>query len=424
MTHVAPDPNTQPETRLTRELKETLTFILAGGQGERLKPLTVKRAKPAVPFGGAYRIIDFTLSNCIHSGLRQIHVLTQYQARSLDEHIRFGWNFLPRRLEQFVSVRPPHQASNERWYEGTAHAIHQNLDAIDPNKHSHVLILSGDHIYRMDYGAMLREHLRNGAKLTIGAAVIPVEESSRMGIFEVDGDGRVVSFEEKPPRGKEIPGKPGWCLGSMGIYLFDSNELMRRLHEDAALGTESSRDFGKDVIPRMIPEVPVYAHHFTDPLGSPEPYWRDVGTIDSFYEANLDLCSVAPNFNLYDKDWPTYTLWHNDPPAKTVFDEDDGRRAAVVDSLVCPGVVVSGGSIRRSILSNRVFVDELATVEESLLFKGVTVGRGAKVKRAIIDKWVEVPAGCEIGYDLDADRERFKVTESGIVVVPRGYRFG
>lgn len=402
---------------LNQELRDTLTLVLAGGQGERLKPLTLQRAKPAVPFGGCYRIIDFTLSNCIHSGLRRIHVLTQYQARSLEEHIRFGWNFLPRRLEQFISVRPPHHKREEKWYAGTADAIYQNLDTLIEERPKHVLILSGDHIYKMDYGRMLEQHLESGAALTIGAVEIPQEESRRFGIFECDAEGRVQSFQEKPEVGAEIPGKPGSCYGSMGIYVFETDELIQRLREDAELGSESSHDFGKDIIPRMIGEVPVCAHHFTGLDGEPEPYWRDVGTIDAYYEANMDLCSVQPQFNLYDRDWPIYTLWHNDPPAKTVFDEENGRRSEVVDSLLCPGTVVSGASVRRSILSNRVFVGEGATVEGSLLCSGVVVGAGARLRRAIVDKWTEIPAGFEVGFDQEKDAERFTVTESGIVVI-------
>ncbi|MEM7203231.1 MAG: glucose-1-phosphate adenylyltransferase [Planctomycetota bacterium] len=405
-----------------QQLKSTLTFVLAGGQGGRLKPLTLSRAKPAVPFAGSYRIIDFALSNCIHSGLRRIYVLTQYHARSLDEHIRFGWNFLPRRLEQFVSVRAPHHQRTDKWYLGTADAMHHNLDAISSTHCDHVLVLAGDHVYRMDYGAMLEEHLDRGAALTIGAVKIPAEQSSSFGILEVDASGRVQSFVEKPAKGPEIPGEPGYCLGSMGIYLFNVDELLRRLEEDASLGAESAHDFGHDVIPRMISEVPVNAHFFTDPSGG-VPYWRDVGTLDAYYEANLDLCTVAPQFNLYDRDWPIYSLWQNDPPAKTVFDEDNGRRAQVVDSLICPGVVVSGGTVRRSIVSNRAFVDERAEVEDSIVFKGVVVGAGAVVKRAIVDKWVEVPPGEQIGVDLERDRQRFTVTSSGIVVVPRKYQF-
>jgi glucose-1-phosphate adenylyltransferase len=410
---------------LTTELKETLTLILAGGQGERLKPLTVKRAKPAVPFGGMYRIIDFTLSNCIHSGLRRICLLTQYQARSLEEHVRFGWNFLPRRLEQFISVRPPHHMGTGLWYKGTADAIYQNLDTIEEERPRHVLILAGDHIYKMDYGRMLREHLIHRAELTIGAVKIPVSEARQFGIFEVNERGRVTSFVEKPKENApEIPGQPGFCLASMGIYVFETDELVRRLKFDAELGAASSHDFGKDIIPKMIKESPVYVHRFIDrDNGADSPYWRDVGTIDAYFEANMDLLSVKPKLNLYDYDWPIYSLWHADPPAKTVL-EEPGRRADVVDSLLCPGVVVSGGRVARSILANRVFVDEKAVVEDSIILGGVVVGKGAKIKRAILDKWCKVPDGYEIGYDLVEDAKKFTVSESGIVVVPINYDFG
>jgi glucose-1-phosphate adenylyltransferase len=409
----APDPMPLPSA-----LRETLTFILAGGQGERLMPLTAERAKPAVPFGGVYRIIDFTLSNCIHSGLRRIHVLTQYRARSLEEHIRFGWNFLPRRLSQFINVRPPHHFKTGTWYQGTADAIYQNLDAIEDEVPQHVLILSGDHIYKMDYGRMLEEHLDTGAALTIGAVEVPVSESRRFGILEVDDSGRVLSFIEKPPKGPEIPGKPGYCLGSMGIYIFDAQELVARLRADAERGSESSHDFGKDIIPGMISDVRVQAHSFQDvnKVGD-EPYWRDVGTLEAYFDANMDLCSVSPQFNLYDMDWPIYTLWHNDPPAKTILDEVDGKRSRVVDSLLAPGVVVSGGKVRHSILSNRVRVEEGARVEDSILFAGCVIGKGAQVRRAIVDKWYEVAPGERIGFDPQEDARRFTVSPSGIVVV-------
>jgi len=410
---------------LTTELKETLTLILAGGQGERLKPLTIKRAKPAVPFGGIYRIIDFTLSNCIHSGLRRICLLTQYQARSLEEHVRFGWNFLPRRLEQFISVRPPHHMGTGLWYKGTADAIYQNIDTIEEERPRHVLILAGDHIYKMDYGRMLREHLIHRAALTIGAVKIPIAEAHQFGIFEVTERGRVTSFVEKPKSNPpEIPGQPGYCLASMGIYVFETDELVRRLKADAELGPESSHDFGKDIIPKMIHEAPVYVHRFIDrDNGADSPYWRDVGTIDAYFEANMDLLSVKPNLNLYDYDWPIYSLWHADPPAKTVL-EEDGRRADVVDSLLCPGVVVSGARVARSILANRTFVDERAVVEDSIVMSGVVIGKGAKVKRAILDKWCKVPDGYEIGYDRERDSKLFTVTESGITVVPIDFDFG
>jgi len=410
---------------LTDDLKDTLTLILAGGQGQRLSPLTLKRAKPAVPFGGAYRIIDFTLSNCIHSGLRRIYVLTQYRGRSLDEHIRFGWNFLPRRLEQFISVRPPHHhQGSEKWYQGTADAIYQNLDSLARERVKHVLILSGDHIYKMDYGRMLRQHIETQAALTIGAVEIPSADSRRFGIFECDDQNRILAFEEKPEKGAELPRRPGFSYGSMGIYMFETEELIRRLHADAELGAASSHDFGHDIIPAMIKEAPVYAHHFMDTAtGSGDPYWRDVGTIDAYYEANLDLCNIEPKFNLYDSARPTYTLWHNDPPAKTVFDESPGRKAEVVDSLLCPGVVVSGGKVVRSILSNRVLVGEGAELEGCILFSGVEVGAGARLRRVIVDKWTAIPAGEEIGFDREADAARFTVSEEGVVVIPAGYQF-
>ncbi|KAA3612446.1 MAG: glucose-1-phosphate adenylyltransferase [Planctomycetota bacterium] len=409
-------------TPFSLDLSDTLTLILAGGKGSRLEPLTTDRAKPAVPFGGVYRIIDFTLSNCIHSGLRRVYVLTQYQARSLEEHIRFGWNFLPRRLEQFISVRPPHHRREERWYQGTADAIYQNLATIVDERPKRVLVLSGDHIYKMDYREMLREHLEHEAALTIGAVRIPVAESPRFGIFSVDPHQRVVAFDEKPPRGREIPGEPGYCLGSMGIYVFETEELIQRLQADAA-DPNSSHDFGKNIIPAMIKESKVYAHAFRDVDGSHTPYWRDVGTIDAFFDAHMDLCGPLPQLNLHDLNWPIYSLWHNDPPAKTIFSGDQSKVAKVSDSMLSPGVVVSGGSVYRSVLSNRVHVAEGALVEDSILFSGVQVHPGAKVRKAILDKWAEVPSDMTIGYDLEEDAKRFHVTSSGIVVVPRKARF-
>jgi glucose-1-phosphate adenylyltransferase len=409
---------------LTSELKETLTLILAGGQGERLRPLTNKRAKPAVPFGGSYRIVDFTLSNCIHSGLRRIFLLTQYQARSLEEHIRFGWNFLPRRLEQFISVRPPHHQGKGQWYQGTADAIYQNLDTIEEERPRHVLILAGDHIYKMDYSRMIREHLIHRAAVTIGAVKVPVSQAHQFGIFQVNERGRMTSFVEKPrENAPEIPGQPGYCLASMGIYVFETEELTKRLRADAER-PESKHDFGHDIIPRMIEEVPVYVHDFLDRDGGIEPYWRDVGTLDAYYEANMDLLSVQPKLNLYDLDWPIYSLWHADPPAKTVLDGEDGRRAEVTNSLLCPGVIVSGAIIRRSILGNRAFVDEHASVEDSILMGGVVVGKGAKLRKVIVDKWTKIPAGAEIGFDRERDSQQFTVTESGITVVDAGHAFG
>lgn len=407
------------------DLKNTITFILAGGEGSRLKPLTSNRAKPAVPFGGSYRIIDFTLSNCIHSGLRRIHLLTQYQARSLEEHIRFGWNFLPRRLEQWITCSPPHHVSVGKWYRGTADAIFHNLDSILDWQPPNVVVLSGDHVYQMDYRDMLREHVDHEAKLTIGAVKVPAAEAPSFGILQVAADGRVTGFVEKPKQNApEIPGEPGFCLASMGIYVFETQELIRRLRADNAMPEGQGGDFGHHVIPRMIDQVPVFAHAFKGLGAGDPPYWRDVGTIEAYFDANMDLCSVKPNLNLYRQDWPTYTLWHNDPPAKTVFSEPgDGRRAEVQDCMLSPGVVVSGAKARRSLLSNRVYVDEHSQLDECIVLRGARVGKGCKLKRVIIDKWNEVPDGTVIGYDIEHDRKRFTVSSSGIVVVPYAYQW-
>lgn len=421
------------KTRLNRaqHQKATLTFVLAGGRGQRLSPLTDGRAKPAVPFGGAYRIIDFTLSNTIHSGFRRVFVLTQYQAYSLEEHLRYAWNFLPRRLAQFIVPRPPQHGGTGAWYRGTADAIAQNLELLEQEQCEHVMILSGDHIYKMDYGDMLMDHVASGAKCTIGAVEITSEEASRFGILEIDQDATVRGFQEKPASGAtEIPGKPGRCLGSMGIYIFNKKELIKRLEEDLSKTSGTSHDFGNDVLPAMVADgTKVISHSFRD-VGAPAdagpetpPYWRDVGTIDAYYDANLDLCSVTPKFNLYDRNWPIYTLWHNDPPAKTVFAEPEGRSAHVVDSLLCNGSIVSGSRVRRSILSNRVYTGEDSDIEDSIIMSGVEVGDHVVLKKVIVDKWVKIPKGTQIGVNPEEDKKRFKVTESGIVVVPTGYEF-
>ena len=401
-------------------IPQTLAFILAGGVGNRLKPLTAARAKPAVPFGGAYRIIDFTLSNCIHSGIRRIHLLTQYQARSLEEHVRFGWNFLPRRLEQFITCRQPHHGTVGKWYRGTADAIYHNLDAVREWMPPHVFVLSGDHIYQMDYRPMLTRHCEEQAALTIGAVRIPKEDAFRFGILQCDEHGNITAFQEKPKSGAaEIPGDPGYCLASMGIYVFETTELIRRLEQDQAMTDDMSGDFGTHIIPRMIQESKVLAFHFRGLNDEVNPYWRDVGTIGAYFEAQMDLCSVAPLLNLYRRDWPIYTLWHNDPPAKTVFSEDGGRKAEVLESLLCPGTVVSGAKVHRSILSNLVYVDEHSSLEECIVMRGTKIGRNCKLRRAIIDKWNVVADGTTIGYDHDQDRQNHFVSEEGIVVLPR-----
>jgi glucose-1-phosphate adenylyltransferase len=418
---------------ITEPLQRTLTLILAGGQGERLMPLTAERAKPAVTFGGLYRVIDFTLSNCINSGLRHIYVLTQYRSRSLEDHLRLGWNFLPRRLAQFISPLPPQRATKESWYLGTADAVTQNLDTIEAERKQRVLILSGDHIYKMDYGRMLEDHIRNRADVTVGVIPVPIEEARRFGVIATTADGRVAGFDEKPADPKPMPDRADRALASMGIYLFESKALDELLRADGAR-PGSTHDFGKDVIPSAIRSHRVFVHRFIDEnavdgsASGKEPYWRDIGTIESFYEANLDLCRVDPQFNLYDQHWPIFTLQHNEPPAKTVFADELGshanaRRAEVLDSIVCPGVIVSGGRVERSVLSYRVRVEEHAVVEDSILHAGVEIGKGARVRRAIIDKWTVVPPGEHIGYDAERDRARFTVSPGGIVVVPMRFPF-
>jgi glucose-1-phosphate adenylyltransferase len=409
---------------ITEQLQRTLTLILAGGQGERLMPLTAERAKPAVTFGGMYRIIDFTLSNTINSGLRHVYVMTQYRSRSLEDHLRLGWNFLPRRLAQYITPLPPQRATKESWYLGTADAVYQNLETIQAADKSRVLILAGDHVYKMDYDKMLQDHVRSAAAITIGAVPVRLEEARRFGVFEIDADGRARSFVEKAPKPKEMADRPGYALASMGIYLFEVDVLARLLTDDAAR-PDSSHDFGRDVIPRAIQGERVFVHRFVDENQKEEPYWRDIGTIDSFYEANLDLVSVTPQFNLYDRHWPIFTMQHNEPPAKTVFADPPGlgRRAELLDSIVCPGGVLSGGHVERSILSYRVRVEEHALVEDSILHAGVVVGPRAIVRRAIVDKWTTIPDGEEIGVDLDRDRERFTVSPGGVVVVPMRFPF-
>lgn len=405
-------------------LQQTLTLILAGGQGERLMPLTAERAKPAVSFGGIYRIIDFTLSNCINSGLRHVYVLTQYRSRSLEDHLRLGWNFLPRRLAQFIAPLPPQRATRETWYGGTADAVQQNLETIEAEGKRRVLILSGDHIYKMDYGRMVADHVERNADVTIGAIPVRLAEATRFGVFDVDATGSVKGFAEKPKQPKPMPDRPDSALASMGIYLFETSVLKKLLVEDAKRA-DSSHDFGKDVIPRALADHRVAVHRFIDENQKAEPYWRDIGTIDSFYEANLDLITVEPQFNLYDHHWPIFTMQHNEPPAKTVFADPPGagKRAEVLDSILSSGVIVSGGRVERSLLSYRCRVEEHAVVEDSILHAGVVVGPGARVRRAIIDKWTHVPPGETIGHDPVRDRKRFTVSAGGIVVVPMRYDF-
>ncbi len=397
-------------------MKNVLAMILAGGRGERLYPLTRDRAKPAVPFGAIYRIIDFTLSNCINSDVRRIYILTQYKSTSLHRHIQFGWNILSVPLGEFIGVIPAQQRMGEQWYQGTADAIFQNIYLLQQDKPDHVLILSGDHIYKMDYRKMIAFHLEKGGDLTVAAIRMNRTLSREFGVIEVDGDRRIVGFEEKPEIPKTVPGDPEGILASMGVYVFDTETLVRRLIEDAR--SESSHDFGKDVIPRMIQKDRVFAFDFREGDQGGTGYWRDVGTIDAYFDANMDLVSVTPHLNLYDFQWPILTYQVPFPPAKTVL-EEEGRTGTALNSILSSGCIISGGSIRRTILSPRVRVHSFAKVEDSILLEGVEAGRHTRIRRAIIDKEVQIPPGMEIGYNLEEDAKRFTVTGSGIVVVPK-----
>jgi len=402
-------------------MKKVLTFIMAGGKGERLFPLTKDRTKPAVPFGGMYRIIDFTLSNCINSGLRRIYVLTQYKSASLQSHIRLGWNFLPSELEQFIELLPAQQRVGDSWYLGTADAIYQNLYTMEMDHPDEVLILAGDHVYKMNYYNMIDFHREVDADLTVGVVEIDRDKSSQLGVVEVDNVGRVRGFEEKPTKPKTIPQHPDKVYASMGIYVFKTSSLMQELHEDAKK-TSSAHDFGKEIIPQMIKKgYKIAAYNFIDENKKEAKYWRDIGTLDAYYEANLDLIQVDPVFNLYDKEWPIRTYQEQYPPAKTVFsgDEVTGRVGLVLDSIVSGGCIVSGGRVQRSILSPNVRINSFCQIYDSIIMEGVNVGRYAKIKRAIIDKDVNIPQGMVIGYDLEEDKKMFAVTESGIVVVAK-----
>lgn len=402
-------------------MRKVLTFIMAGGKGERLLPLTKDRTKPAVPFGGIYRIIDFTLSNCINSGLRKIYILTQYKSASLQRHIRLGWNFLPSELGQFIELLPAQQRIGDSWYLGTADAIYQNLYALEMDRPDEVLILAGDHIYKMNYYSMIDVHREQNADLTVGVVEIEKSKSKHLGVVEADANGRVTGFLEKPANPKTIPGKPDKIYGSMGIYVFNQSILMQELLEDAK-NNKSAHDFGKDIIPQMLKKgMKIVAYNFRDKDRN-EEYWRDIGTIDAYYEANMELIQVNPTFNLYDQEWPLRTFQEQYPPVKTVHsgDREEGRVGLVLDSVVSEGCVVSGGRVQRSILSPNVRINSFSEVYDSILMEGVNVGRYAKIKRAIIDKDVSIPQGMIIGFNLEEDKKRFFVSESGIVVVAKG----
>lgn len=404
-------------------MRDVLTLILAGGKGTRLEPLTRDRAKPAVPFGGLYRIIDFPLSNCLNSNLRKILVLTQYKARSLDRHLNLGWNFLSPQLDEYVEVLPPQQRIDEHWYKGTADAIYQNIYVIEKANPKYIVILAADHIYKMDYSEMIRLHIERGSDLTIGCIPVPVGEANQFGVLDVDANDRITTFVEKPEHPPEIVGNPGFSLGSMGIYVFTAASLFELLFEDAAR-KNSSHDFGKNIIPNIISRLNVHAFLFQDKNKKSVPYWRDVGTLDAYYQANMDLVGIDPVLNLYDTEWPIRTFQPQFPPPKFVFNDEGtrgkSRRGEAHDSIVCQGSIISGGSVSRSILSSGVRVNSYATVDDCILFEGVNVGRHSRIRRAIIDKNVQLPPDTVIGYDIEEDRKRgFTVSENGIVVISK-----
>jgi glucose-1-phosphate adenylyltransferase len=397
-------------------LNKVLVMILAGGQGERLYPLTKDRAKPAVPFGGIYRIIDFTLSNCINSGLRKICVLTQYKSYSLDRHLRIGWNIFNNELDEFIENIPPQKRISDMWYQGTADAVYQNIYVLEGEHPEKVLILAGDHIYKMDYRELIEFHESNNADLTVPCIEVPVKEASRFGVMSIDNEQQVVEFNEKPVSPRPIQSNPEMALVSMGIYLFNTQVLVKRVIEDTKRDTV--HDFGKNIIPSMINKDRVFAFIFRDKNNKAVKYWRDIGTIDAYWEANMDLVQVDPIFNLYDKDWPIRTYHEQLPPAKTVFSElfPGGRCGTVLDSLVSNGCIISGAHVERSILSPNVRIDNYSEVIDSILMAGVRIGKNVRIRKAIIDKSVIVPDGKHIGYNLEADAKQFIISEKGVVV--------
>jgi glucose-1-phosphate adenylyltransferase len=394
---------------------DVLVIVLAGGAGERLWPLTKERAKPAVYFGGPYRIIDFVLSNCLNAAFRRIFIATQYKSLSLNRHIRQGWSIVSEELGEFIEILPPQKRVGEQWYQGTADAVYQNLYSIVRENPRFVVVLAGDHIYKMDYRRMLRFHIDKGAQVTLASIEVPLQDGRRFGMVAVDEEQRVIGFQEKPAEPAPIPGVSNFALASMGIYVFDIDVLVKALEDDAAL-PDSHHDFGKNIIPALISGGCVFSYPFYDENKKAAKYWRDIGTLDAYYEANMDLCQVNPEFNLYDPEWPLRTYQPQAPPAKFVFAEE-GRKGEALDSLISPGCIVSGSRISGSILCPNVRVHSFCQIEQSILMPGVRVGRHAQIRRAIVDRDVLIPRGARIGYNLQEDRRRHTVTEDGVVVV-------
>ncbi len=400
---------------VSRVTRNTLALVLAGGRGSRLKHLTQWRAKPAVPFGGKFRIIDFPLSNCLNSGIRRMGVLTQYKAHSLIGHIQRGWSFLRGEFGEYIELLPAQQRIEPTWYAGTADAVYQNLDIIRSHNPSYVLILAGDHVYKMDYGPMIARHVEVGADLTVGCIEAPLEQAKAFGVMSVDTEGRITRFTEKPDAPEPMPGNPDMALASMGIYVFNTGFLYEQLIKDADT-RNSAHDFGRDIIPAVIDRYRVLAYPFRDMHSGQHAYWRDVGTVDAFWEANLELIGVTPELNLYDDEWPIWTYQQQLPPAKFVFDDDD-RRGMAVDSMVSGGCVISGGVVRHSLLFSRVTVESYASIQDSVILPNVVIGAGSRIRRAIIDKGCVIPPGTVIGEDAEQDRVRYHISRGGVVLV-------
>jgi len=407
----------QDDTRFVSRLtRGTLALILAGGRGTRLKQLTTWRVKPAVPFGGKFRIIDFPLSNCINSGIRRIGVVTQYKSHSLIRHIQQGWGYFRGEFGEFVEMLPAQQRIDESsWYSGTADAVYQNIDIIRGHAPDYVLILAGDHIYKMDYGPMLAQHVENSADMTIGCLEVPLQTAKSFGVMGVDETGRIIGFDEKPENPTPVPGKDDVALASMGIYVFNTKFLYEQLIKDADTPA-STRDFGNDIIPNVIKTARVHSYAFKDVQTEKQSYWRDVGTVDAFWQANIELVSITPELNIYDEDWPIWTYQEQLPPAKFVFD-DEGRRGHAIDSMVSGGCLISGAIVKKSLLFSNVRVHSYAEVVESVVLPQVEIGRHCRIKKAIIDKGCKIPPGTIIGEDAEADAERFHVSEGGVVLV-------
>ena len=416
--HVAlGDPALRFVSRIT---KNTYAMVLAGGRGSRLYQLTDWRAKPAVPFGGKFRIIDFVLSNCVNSGIRHISVATQYKSHSLIQHLQRGWSFLNGQFGEFLNLLPAQQRiSEEHWYMGTADAVYQNLDIIRDSHPDFVLILAGDHVYKMDYGKMLAFHVENKADMTVACLEVPIAEATAFGVMGVDGQGRVLEFAEKSANPAPIPGKPDKSLASMGIYVFNKDFLFEQLIRDAD-DPHSSHDFGKDLIPYMIDKYRIFAQSFDQScvgtVNGKAPYWRDAGTIDAYWEANMELTKVVPDLNMYDQEWPIWTYQEQLPPAKFVFDDDD-RRGMAIDSLVSGGCIVSGSTVRRSLLFSNVRVNSHCSIEDSVLLPNVMVGSHVVLKRVIVDKSCHIPDGMEVGINPEEDRKRFHVSPNGVTLI-------